>query len=154
MTIIIHTWRALHHRSCLQRFLYSNIVNNTITIALNPALTSLEEENWALFITKTRNLAQGGRNSQGERDCSCMWSQSRLYKCLTKPNMSLIECKCQSGGWSDWHLSLLTEASPKTHLDEPKHVEERGRAKFPIKDVEDQLWIWFEHLLQSRICQI
>ena len=35
-----------------------------------------------------------------------------------------------------------------------RNMEERGREKFPIKDAEDQLWIWFDHLLQSRIYQI
>ena len=28
---------------------------------------------------------------------------------------------------------------PKTHPDEPKRVEERGRVKFPIKDAQYQL---------------
>ena len=50
----------------------------------NPTLTSLEEEMAALFIAKTGNLAQGGHNSQGERDWSCMWSESELDPSLSK----------------------------------------------------------------------
>ena len=83
-----------------------------------------------------------------------MESPSMPNMCLTEPDLSITECNCQSESWSDWHLNLLTETSTKTHLDEPKRVEERERAKNPIKDAEDQLWIWFDHLLQSRICQI
>ena len=59
--------------------------------------------------------------------------------CLTELDLSLIECKCQSEGWSDSHLNLLTKASTKTHLDEPKRVEERGRVKLPIKGAEVQI---------------
>ena len=33
----------------------------------NPALTSLEEAAWALFIQKTGDLAQGGHKPQGDK---------------------------------------------------------------------------------------
>ena len=106
------------------------------------------------YIQKPGDPAQGGRKSQGDKPNILMESPSIPDLCLTEPDMSLIQCNCQSESWSDWHLSLLTEASTKTHVDETKCVEERGRTKLPIKDTEDQLWIWFDHLLQSRICQI
>ena len=57
----------------------------------NPTLTSLEEEMVALFIAKIGNLAQGGRNSQGERDWICMWSESKPNMSLSKYDMSLIQ---------------------------------------------------------------
>ena len=119
-----------------------------------PVLTSLEEAVVLGYIQKPGDPAQGGRESQGDKTNMLMKSPSMLDLCLTEPDLSLTECNCQSKSWSDWHLNLLTETSTKTHPDEPKRVEERGREKFPIKDAEDQLWIWFDHLLQSRICQI
>ena len=119
----------------------------------NPTLTSLEEAVVLGYKQKPGDLAQRGRKSQGDRPNMVMEIPSMPDLCLTEPDLSLTKCSCQLESWSDWHLNLLTKASTKTHPDEPKHVE-RGRGKFPIKDAEDQLWIWFDHLLQSRICQI
>ena len=53
--------------------------------------------------------------------------------CLAEPDLSLTECNCQSGGWSDWHLNLLTEASTKTHPDEPKTCGGEREGEIPHK---------------------
>ena len=105
----------------------------------NPTLTSLEEEAYAWIYTKTRRSILGGHKSQRDRPNQLMESQLMQIWSWTEPDLSLSECNCQSKSLSDWHLSLLTKASTKTHPDEPKHVEERGRVKFPIKDAKDQL---------------
>jgi len=153
---MIHTWKVLQNWA-FKASLYFNkwwSIHNYNSKPFNPALTSLEEGASLGYIQKLGDPAQGGRKSQGDTSNQLKESPSMPDLCLAEPDLSLTECNCQSGGWSDWHLNLLTEASTKTHPDEPKRVEERGRVKFPIKDAEDQLWIWFDHLLQSRICQI
>ena len=81
---------------------------------------------------KNKKSSPGRHNSQGKRDCSSMWSESEYDLNLSEFDLSLIECNCQLESWSDWHLNVLTEASTKTHLDEPTHVGER-EGKIPHK---------------------
>ena len=156
MIMIIHTWKVLHNWASKSSLYFNKwwSIHNYNGKPFSPSLTSLEEGVVPGYIQKPGDPAQGGCKSQGDRPNMLMESPSMPDLCLTEPDLSLTECNCQSESWSDWHLNLLTEASTKTHPDEPKRVEERGRAKFPIKDAEDQLWICPDHLLQLRICQI
>ena len=62
----------------------------------NPTLTSLEEVAALGYIQKLGDLAQGGRKSQGDRTNMLMESPSMLDLCLTKPDLSLTKCNCQS----------------------------------------------------------
>ena len=156
MTMIIHTWKVLHNWASKSSLYFNKwwSIHSSNGKPFNPPLTSLEEGVVLGYIQKPGDPAQGGCKSQGDNPNMMMESPSMPYLCLIEPDLSLTECNCQSESWSDWHLNLLIEASTKTHLDEPKCVEERGRAKFPIREVEVQLWIHLDHLLQSRICQI
>ena len=105
----------------------------------------------ALFIHKIETPAHRGHNSQWDRPLQLKESPSMPD---LKLNWASTESKCQSGGWLSWHIDLLSESSTIELPEEPTHVEERGRVKFPIKEAEFQLWIHLDHLLQSRICQI
>ena len=149
MTMTIHTWKVLHNWASKSSLYFKKwrSVGSYNGNPFSPTLTSLEEAIVLGYIKKLGDPALGGCKSQGDTSNQLKESPSMPNLCLTEPDLSLTECNCQLESWSNWHLNLLTEASTKTHPDEPKHVEERGRVKFPIKDVEDQLWIWFDHLL-------
>ena len=62
----------------------------------------------------------------------------RVHQCTTEAGISLLVNR--GPDLADTSTHTLTHW-PKTHPDEPKRVEERGMAKFPIKDAQDQLWI-------------
>ena len=94
---------------------------------LNPTLTSLEEEAYAWIYTQTRRSSQGGTNPK-ETDQINWW---RVNQCGSEDELSLLVNRGPDLGDTSTHT--LTH-QPKTHPDEPKCVEERGRAKFPIKD--------------------
>ena len=156
LTINIHTWRELHHRSFLQSFFIPEWKKNTVQEQqhLNPVLTSLEEEVVPGYIQFTGHLAQGGAITHGIKWNQLMESPSMPDLCLAEPDLSLTECNCQSGGWSDWHLNLLTEPSTKTHQDEPKTCGGEREGEIPHKGCSrstlDLIW----SPPQSRICQI
>ena len=92
MTLGIHTNTCTTWYSLQRLFIHNE---NTVLLQckqlFNPTVTRLEEENCALFITKTETLAQRGRNSQGERDCSYMRSQAELDLSLTESDLSLTK---------------------------------------------------------------
>ena len=62
-----------------------------------------------------------------------MESPSMPDLCLAELDLSLTECNCQSGGWSDWHLNLLTEESTKNHPVEPKTCWGEREGEIPHK---------------------
>ena len=132
---MIHTWNVLHNWSS-KASLYFNkwwSIHNYNSKPFNPALTSLEEVAVLGYIQKPRDPAQWGHKSQGDRPNMLMESPSMPDLCLTEPDLSLTECNCQSESWSDWHLNLLTEASTKTHPDEPKTCGGEREGEIPHK---------------------
>ena len=143
MAIIIHTCNGTTPY-CLQSFSLFQVKNNKSTIAAAPQsqFSLAWKRRLCLDIYKIQEIQlRGGANPHGIKWNQLMESSSMPDLCLIEPDLSLTEYNCQSESWSDWHLNLFTEASTKTHPDEPKRVEERGREKFPIKDAQDQLWI-------------
>ena len=112
---------------------------------VNPTLTSLEEGASSRIYTKHRPSSPGGRKSQGDKPNMLMKSPSMPDLCLTEPDLSLTECNCQSKNWSDWHLNLLTEASTKTHPDEPKTCGGEREGEIPHKgcwrSTLDLIWL-------------
>ena len=96
-----------------------------------------------------RRSSLGGCKSQGDRPLQLKESPSMPN---LKLNWASTESTCQSGDWLSWHINLLTDTSTTELPEEPKRVEERERAQFPIKEAEVQLWICPDHLLQWRIC--
>ena len=150
MTMTIHTWKVLHNWAS-EASLYFNkwrSVHSYNGKPFSPALTSLEEGASSRIYTICRPSSLGGAQFLMESSEIIWWI---VHQCRTEAELSLLVN--QGPDLADTSTHTLTHR-PKTHPDEPKRVEERGRAKFPIKDAQDQLWIWFDHLLQSRICQI
>ena len=96
-------------------------------------LTSLEEEVVPGYIQFTGHLAQGGTITHGIKWNQLMESPSMPDLCLVEPDLSLIGCNYQSGGWSDWHLNLLTEESTKNHPVEPKTCWGEREGEIPHK---------------------
>ena len=133
---MIHTWKVLHNWAS-KASLYFNkwwSIHNYNSKPFNPALTSLEEGASLGYIQKLGDPAQGGRKSQGDTSNQLKESPSMPDLCLAEPDLSLTECNCQSGGWSDWHLNLLTEESTKNHPVEPKTCWGEREGEMPLKD--------------------
>ena len=109
-----------------------------------PVLTSLEEEAVPGYLQFAGHLAQGGAITHGIKWNQLMESPSMPDLCLAEPDLSLTECNCQSGGWSDWHLNLLTEESTKNHPVEPKTCWGEREGEIPHEDhcrsAPDLIW--------------
>ena len=75
----------------------------------------------------------------------------RVHQCITEDVLILLVNRGLD--WADTSTHTLPPQSTE-HPGESTRVEERERAQFPMKTTVDQLWIWFDPLLQSRICQI
>ena len=145
---LIHTYERITPFG-LQRFFNSTIKRLQQYYNGNPfspALTSLEEGASSRIYTICRPSSPGGVQFLMESSEINWW---RVHQCRNEAELSLLVNR--GPDLADTSTHTLTHR-PKTHLDEPKCVEERGRVKFPIKDAQDQLWIWFDHILQSRIC--
>ena len=108
-------------------------IHNYNSKPFNLALTSLEEGASTRIYTKTRRSSPGGHKSQGDTSNQLRESPLMPDLCLTKPDLSLTKCNCQSESWSNWHLNLLTEASTKTHLDDPKMCGGEREGEIPHK---------------------
>ena len=101
-----------------------------------------------LDLYKNQEIHPGGGTNPKETD-HCSWG--RVHQCLSEAELSLLVNR--GADWADTSTHKPTHQSTE-HPGESTRVEERERVQFPIKFVEYQLWIWFDHLLQSRICQI
>ena len=155
MTLGIHTNTCTTQYSLQSFFIHNeNIAVLQWQQLFNPTLTSLERRRLCFIYNKNWKPSPRGCNSQGERDCSCRWSQSELDLSLSESDLSLTECNYQLESWSDWHLNLLTATSTKTHPDGPTCVEERKRVQFPILHVVVHSQFSLDHLLLLRNGQL
>ena len=121
---------------------------------LIPVLTSLEEEAVPRYIQFAGHPAQGGRNSS--------WNQVKSTDGEFINARYMSNWARSESHWVQLSIGELIWLTPQPihwsiHQNSSRWAKtcwERGRVKLPIKNAKDQLWIWFDHLLQSRICQI
>ena len=146
---MIHTWKVLHNWGSKDSLYFNKwwSIHNYNRKPFNPALASLEEESQANIYTKNRTSSLGGAIPK-ESDQISWWT---VNQCRSEAELSLLVNRGLD--LADTSTHKPTHQSTK-HPGESTCVEERERVQFPMKTAEDQLWIWFDHLLQSRICQI
>ena len=137
----IHTWNVLHNWASKYSLYFNKwrSINGYNGKPFIPALTSLEEGASARIYTNYRPSSPGGVQFLMESNEINCW---RVHQCKTKAELSLLVNR-----GLDW-------AGTSTHTPTHQSTEHLGESTRVEEIAEDQLWIWFDHLLQSRICQI
>ena len=146
--MMIHTWKVLHNWAS-NASLYFNkwwSIHSYNGKPFSPTLTSLEEGSSSRIYTKYRPSNPGGVQFLMESDEISWW---RVHQCRIEAELSLLVNRGLD--WAEKSTHTPTHQSIE-HQGESTRVEERERVQFPMKTAEDQLCIWFDHLLQSRIC--